>query len=47
MRLRLAGLLELPVEAVGIKAKTGEGLDAVGLGQAVEVQCVALLYRIA
>jgi 2-C-methyl-D-erythritol 2,4-cyclodiphosphate synthase len=45
IRQRLAGLLAIEPQQIGLKAKTGEGLDAVGLGQAVDVHCVALLYR--
>lgn len=43
---RIAGLLELVPDAVGVKAKTGEGLGAVGTGQAITAQCVALLESI-
>ena len=47
MRMRLAELLEIPAHDVGMKAKTGEGLDAVGREEAVAAQCVALLERTA
>jgi 2-C-methyl-D-erythritol 2,4-cyclodiphosphate synthase len=43
MRERVAELLDIPPECVGIKAKTGEGVDAVGREEALMAQCVALL----
>ncbi len=43
MRRRLAETLEVPVEAVSVKAKTGEGVDAVGRGEAIAVHAVATL----
>ncbi len=45
MRMRIAELLEMPAHDVAVKAKTGEGVDAVGRGEAVSAQCVALLKR--
>ena len=46
MRARLAGVLGVEIERVSVKAKSGEGLDAVGEGHAVTVQAVVLLERI-
>jgi 2-C-methyl-D-erythritol 2,4-cyclodiphosphate synthase len=43
MRERLAAALDVPVTAVSIKAKTNEGMDAVGRGEGVQVWAVALL----
>ena len=43
MRERLAETLHLPPESVSVKAKTGEGMDAVGRGEAVAVHAVATL----
>jgi 2-C-methyl-D-erythritol 4-phosphate cytidylyltransferase/2-C-methyl-D-erythritol 2,4-cyclodiphosphate synthase len=43
MRQRLAETIEAPVEAVSVKAKTGEGVDAVGRGEAIAVHAVATL----
>lgn len=43
IRTRLAALLELPLEAVSVKARTNEGLDAVGRGEAIAAQAVVLL----
>jgi 2-C-methyl-D-erythritol 2,4-cyclodiphosphate synthase len=45
MRMRIAELLEIPAHDVGVKAKTGEGLDSVGREEAVAAQCVALIER--
>jgi 2-C-methyl-D-erythritol 2,4-cyclodiphosphate synthase len=45
MRARLAGVLGVEIECVSVKAKSGEGLDAVGEGRAVTVQAVGLLER--
>jgi len=41
MCAKLAEALGLPRERVNIKAKTGEGLDAVGEGNAVEATAIA------
>ena len=43
MRERLAQTLNVEPSCVSVKAKTGEGLDAVGRGEAVTVQAVILL----
>lgn len=43
IRHSLADLLDLPIERVGFKAKTGEGLGSIGLGEAVACQAVVLL----
>ena len=43
MRESLARTLEVDPGCVSVKAKTGEGLDAVGRGEAVTVQAVVLL----
>ena len=43
MRESLARTLEVENGCVSVKAKTGEGLDAVGRGEAVTVQAVVLL----
>lgn len=40
---RIAQLLDLDPTQVGVKAKTGEGLDAVGRREAVQAQVVVLL----
>ena len=45
MRERLAAALEVAVDAVSVKAKTGEGVDAVGRGEAIAVHAVATLVR--
>jgi 2-C-methyl-D-erythritol 2,4-cyclodiphosphate synthase len=43
MRESLAETLDVDKGCVSVKAKTGEGLDAVGRGEAVTVQAVVLL----
>lgn len=42
---RIAEILGIEAERVGVKAKTGEGVGAVGTGQVIQAQCVALLVR--
>ena len=43
MREKIAEILGIEVDCVSIKAKTGEGLDAVGQGLAVTAQAIVLL----
>ncbi len=45
MRERLAQTLAIDVNCVSVKAKTGEGVDAVGESRAVTVQAVVLLEK--
>jgi 2-C-methyl-D-erythritol 2,4-cyclodiphosphate synthase len=45
MRAKLAEVLGVEVERVSVKAKTGEGLDAVGAWLAVTAQAVVLLEQ--
>ena len=45
MRRRLAELLDLPPDAVGLKARTLEGLGPIGAGEAVAAQAVVVLAR--
>ncbi len=45
MRQRLAELLDLPAERVNIKAKTAEGVDAVGRGEAIAAYAVVGLAK--
>ncbi len=42
---RIANLLSLPVECVGVKAKTGESVGPVGRQEAVMAECVVLLEK--
>jgi 2-C-methyl-D-erythritol 2,4-cyclodiphosphate synthase len=46
MRVSVADLLGLKIEAVSIKATTNEGLDAVGRGEAIACAAVALLVQV-
>jgi 2-C-methyl-D-erythritol 2,4-cyclodiphosphate synthase len=45
MRERIADVLSVELSCVSVKAKTGEGFDAVGQGLAVSAQAVVLLER--
>ncbi|HJZ67255.1 MAG TPA: 2-C-methyl-D-erythritol 2,4-cyclodiphosphate synthase [Blastocatellia bacterium] len=45
MRERLASALQIDVDRVSIKAKTNEGLEAIGRGEAIAAQVVALIHR--
>lgn len=45
IRASLAALLGMEPEAVSVKAKTKEGVDAVGEGRAIEARAVVLLAR--
>ena len=45
MRRNLADVLGVELDCVSVKAKTGEGMDAVGAGAAVVSQSVVLLER--
>ena len=43
IRQRIADILDLQPEQVGVKAKTGEGIGEIGREEAIMAQCVALL----
>ena len=43
IRRRIAAILKVDPAAVGVKAKTGEGVGSVGRQEALMAQCVALL----
>jgi 2-C-methyl-D-erythritol 2,4-cyclodiphosphate synthase len=43
IRQRLADILDVDVERVGLQAKTGEGIGPVGHEEVIAAQCVALL----
>ncbi len=45
MRERLAAVLGVPLGAVSIKAKTNEGMDAVGAGRGLQVFAVAAIVE--
>ncbi len=45
MRRKLARALGVAPEQVSVKAKSGEGLDAVGRGEAIRADAVALIVR--
>lgn len=43
MRERLASVLRIDVQQVSVKAKTNEGLESVGRGEAIEAQAIVIL----
>jgi 2-C-methyl-D-erythritol 2,4-cyclodiphosphate synthase len=45
MRSRLAEVLEIEIDCVSVKAKTGEGVDSVGEMRAVRADAVVLLVK--
>lgn len=45
MKDRIASLLGIERDRINLKAKGGEGLDAIGRGEAVAAQAVVLLCR--
>lgn len=45
MRRRVAELLHLPPDQVGLKARSNEGMDAIGAKQAIAAQAVVLIAR--
>ncbi len=45
IRAGLANALRIDIGRVSVKAKTGEGVDAVGEGRAIKAQAIALLVK--
>jgi 2-C-methyl-D-erythritol 2,4-cyclodiphosphate synthase len=45
MRARIAEVIDVPVENVGLKAKTGEGVGPIGHGEAIAARCIVLVHR--
>lgn len=43
IRKKLSLLLQIPGNAIGVKAKTREGLGAVGEGDAIECYCISMI----
>jgi 2-C-methyl-D-erythritol 2,4-cyclodiphosphate synthase len=43
MRENLASILEIEIDRVSVKAKTGEGVDAIGESRAIKAEAVILL----
>jgi 2-C-methyl-D-erythritol 2,4-cyclodiphosphate synthase len=46
MREALAGALSVPADKIHLKAKTNEGVDAVGRGEAIAAHVVATLSQL-
>jgi 2-C-methyl-D-erythritol 2,4-cyclodiphosphate synthase len=45
MRQNLANALEIKIDCVSVKAKTGEKVDAVGEGRAIKTEAIVLLKQ--
>lgn len=45
MRERLAVVLRIDIDCVSVKAKTSEGLESVGRGEAMAAQAITLVHR--
>ena len=45
IKLQLADTLNLDISCLNLKAKTNEGLDAVGRGEAIAAQAIALIVK--
>ncbi len=45
MRENLAKILEVEIDCVSVKAKTGEKLDSIGEGKAIRVEVIVLLAK--
>jgi 2-C-methyl-D-erythritol 2,4-cyclodiphosphate synthase len=45
MRKKLAELLTLDIDAVNVKAKTGEKVGAIGRGEAISCQAAVLIDK--
>jgi 2-C-methyl-D-erythritol 2,4-cyclodiphosphate synthase len=46
MRRNLAEILEIEIDAVSVKAKTGEAVDAVGERRAIKAEAIVLLSSV-
>jgi 2-C-methyl-D-erythritol 2,4-cyclodiphosphate synthase len=46
LRTRIAEIIDIPVENVGLKAKTGEEVGPIGHAEAIAARCVVLVYRV-
>jgi 2-C-methyl-D-erythritol 2,4-cyclodiphosphate synthase len=43
IRAKLAGILNIEIDQISVKAKTAEKLDAVGEGKAIKAESIVLL----
>ncbi len=46
IRARIAEILDIPVAAVGVKSKTGEGIGPIGHAEAIAARVVVLIHAI-
>ncbi len=45
MKIMLAAAMNIEISSINLKAKTNEGLDAIGRGEAIAAQAIALISR--
>jgi len=45
IRQRIATILDVGIDQIGLKAKTGEGVGPVGREEAIDARCVVLLVK--
>lgn len=46
LKKRIAEILQIQMDQISIKGKTGEGIGAIGRGELCEATCVVLLLRV-
>lgn len=44
MRQRIAEIVDIPIERIGLKAKTGEGIGSIGSAAAIAARAVVLVF---
>ena len=42
---RVSEILDIAIGQVNVKAKTGEGIGAIGTEHAISAQCIALIFQ--
>ena len=45
MKAAISKITEIPIDRIGIKAKTGEGIGPIGHGEAISARAVVLVYK--
>jgi 2-C-methyl-D-erythritol 2,4-cyclodiphosphate synthase len=45
MRTKLAGILRIPPDRIGLKATTSEGMGALGRSEGIGSMCICLIER--
>ncbi len=46
IRRKIAEILDIPADDVGLKAKTGEGVGPIGHAEVIAARCVVLVYAV-